>query len=73
MKNYLFAILILFFGLLLNACSKSGAATITGKWNVVSDNEKLTGGPLIGDETYAGKNGDYFDFRTNNNLYVKRR
>ena len=69
-KGLVFILLVCFIDL-LSACDKSSSSPIEGKWNVVSDDEKLTGGPLIGDETYAGKNGDYFDFRTNNTLYVK--
>jgi hypothetical protein len=69
MKNYLHTAFILLITL-LSACTKSGSSTITGKWQVISDNKSLVGGPLVSSETYIGKDGDYFNF-TNNILYIK--
>ena len=62
--------LILFFGLLLNACSKSGSSTITGKWNIASDSTIISGG-TDSYNIYHGAIGDYFVFAPNGILYTK--
>ena len=55
----------------MSACNKSGAFSISGRWQIVSDDKSLAGGPLVGSETYIGKDDDYFDFRAANTLYIK--
>jgi hypothetical protein len=54
-----------------NVSKNSTAATIMGKWNLISDSVFTGVGPgnhLVG---YIGLPGDYFDFRTDQNVYIK--
>jgi hypothetical protein len=59
------------------SCSKqristnSTASSIAGKWNLLSDSSFTgvgTNNHLLG---YTGQTGDYFDFRTDQNVYIK--
>jgi hypothetical protein len=70
MRNYLLAALILFSALLFNACSKSSASTITGKWKVINDSTIITG-PTVSYDIYNGSIDDYFVFTPRNILYIK--
>lgn len=47
------------------------AATILGKWNIVTDSTFADVGRDNQQIIYAGKTGDYFDFRTDSKLYIK--
>ncbi len=69
MKNCLFALLILFAGLLFTACSKSASASIEGKWSVVIDSSIIKGGN-ISYNIYRGNDADYFVFKSGI-LYTK--
>ncbi len=69
MKKILPAILICFV-MLLNACTKSGSETITGKWSVVSDS-MITRGASVSYNVYRGIRGDYFNFESNGLLCTK--
>ena len=62
--------LILFFGVIFNACRKSGAITIVGKWSVVSDSTIISGG-TVSYNIYHGSIDDYFVFASNGILYTK--
>lgn len=62
--------LILFFGILFNGCNKSTTSTITGKWNVISDSEIISGG-AVSYNIYHGATDDYFVFAPDNILYIK--
>ena len=62
MKNYLFAILIVLFGLLLNACTKSSLSSIEGKWSVVTDSTIISGAS-VSYNVYHGNDLDYFIFK----------
>jgi len=55
------------------ACKKDGNSTssITGKWSVVSDSTFVGVGAGNHPVDYAGQAGDYFDFRTDGNIYTK--
>jgi hypothetical protein len=44
---------------------------IVGKWNLVNDSLVWGVGPNVTTTNYIGKSGDYFDFGTNNKLYIK--
>jgi hypothetical protein len=49
----------------------STAASLMGKWNLITDSEYTgvgTNNHLVG---YIGQPGDYFDFSTNQNVYIK--
>jgi len=67
-------ILTLFF---MVSCSKNspnipaGIATITGIWSVVNDSGFAGVGLNNHAVDYIGRIGDYFDFRTDGNIYVK--
>jgi hypothetical protein len=76
-NNYLKQLVSAGFIIIFCSCSKqsvsinSTAATIMGKWNLISDSEYTgvgIGNHLVG---YLGQTGDYFDFRTDQNLYIK--
>jgi hypothetical protein len=60
---------------ILFACNKSEIGkisnTLTGKWNLVSDSLISGIGPVSTPKIYTGVAGDYFDFRTDNKLYLK--
>ena len=65
------------FIIIFCSCSKqyvsnnSAANAIIGKWNLISDSGYTgvgIGNHLVG---YIGQPGDYFDFRTNQNVYIK--
>jgi hypothetical protein len=65
------------FIMIFCSCSKqsvsinSTAAALMGKWNLISDSEYTgvgTNNHLVG---YIGQPGDYFDFSTNQNVYIK--
>jgi len=58
----------------LFTCKKSATTmtfTLTGKWNLVSDSLSNGIGPNVTQKYYTGGAGDYFDFRTDNKLYLK--
>src|SRR5471030_2620643 len=45
--------------------------SIVGKWNLVNDSLVWGVGLNVTATHYIGKSGDYFDFGTNNKLYIK--
>ena len=47
-------------------------ADITGKWNILSDSTFFGVGIDNHPVNYTGKTDDYFDFRTDGNLYIKK-
>jgi len=57
------------------ACSKSSNNTpgITGKWAIINDSTRFIGTDTIPTyhSNYIGQPSDYFDFRTDGNMYVK--
>lgn len=55
------------------SCKKDKEPGILGKWNILSDSTSLRGnGDMPSSYTnYIGKPSDYYDFRTDGNLYVK--
>jgi hypothetical protein len=76
-NNHLKQLVSAGFIIIFCSCSKqsvsinSTAATIMGKWNLISDSGYTgvgTGNHLVG---YIGQPGDYFDFRTDQNVYIK--
>ncbi len=46
-------------------------ATIVGKWNIVSDSSFQGVGQNNHPVNYTGVAGDYYDFRTDGNVYIK--
>jgi hypothetical protein len=65
-------IALLFAGAI--SCSKSnGNPQITGKWKILNDSTSFTGaaGAQSYYTNYIGKEGDYYDFRTDGKMYVK--
>jgi hypothetical protein len=71
MKPNLFLPILTVLCSLMVACSKNNdAATIKGKWSVVSDSIAVDF-PQSKHETYKGAPGDYFDFRNDGKVYVK--
>jgi hypothetical protein len=74
MKNLITLILLFSIGAGLFSCKKSAVNTssqIEGKWNIKVDSTESGIGPFDTTEVYVGKPGDYFDFRSNNKLYIK--
>ena len=61
------------FAVIFAGCSKSTAvnATLAGKWNLLTDSLLSGVGPVSTPKYYSGQPGDYFDFRTDNKLYIK--
>jgi hypothetical protein len=59
---------------LLFACNKPAitSSTLTGKWTLLSDSLSSGIGPSINQVYYTGQPDDYFDFRTDNKLYIKK-
>jgi hypothetical protein len=59
----------------LYACKKDGnninSSSIVGKWSIVSDSTFAGVGSSNHPVNYAGAPGDYFDFRTDGNVYTK--
>jgi hypothetical protein len=59
----------------LYACKKDGnntnTSSIIGKWSVVSDSTFSGVGSGNHAANYNGQAGDYFDFRTDGNVYTK--
>ncbi len=81
MKYKIFLGLTAFSCLFIISCKKNSPAdginagrinaTITGKWNILSDSTFSGIGMNNRAVNYTGKTGDYFDFRTDGNLYIK--
>ena len=59
----------------LTSCKKDSSnsnATIFGKWNIVTDSTYFRSGCCYEQKVYyAGKPGDYFDFRNDGKFYSK--
>ena len=76
MKTIFVFILLVFFVFVYNSCSKtnsgkSGIYQILGRWNILTDSFPAGGPSMSHFETYTGRDGDYFDFDTDSNLYIK--
>ena len=76
MKNLFLIISSLFVLTGLVSCTKTNQSpavlnSIVGKWNVVKDSLAWGVGPNLTISYYVGKSGDYFNFRTNNKVYIK--
>ncbi len=77
MKRIFFFILITLFVFVHFSCgktysSKQNTFLISGKWNVLIDsNYKGCTCVSNGLEIYKGGNGDYYDFNSDGNLYIK--
>jgi hypothetical protein len=54
-----------------NQTKFSGVVPIEGKWNVKTDSVFSSVGASGTGKTYTGETGDYFNFGTNNKLYIK--
>ena len=63
--------LIIFLYSVVISCKKDQDGVIAGKWSLVNDSVIVGVGPHIGTKNYIGVAGDYFDFRTDGNVYVK--
>ncbi len=71
MRSTLSTVLTLFV-VLITSCDKDAAsATILGKWNLINDSKFIGVGINNHPVNYTGQTGDYFDFRTDGNLYIK--
>ncbi len=76
MKNLPLLIAALFVLSGLFSCKKSNQSpavptSIIGNWHLVNDSLVSGVGPIVTGSNYIGKSGDYFDFETNNKLYIK--
>ncbi len=75
MKNVILIVIVFLIATgLLYSCKNSGvspASGIAGKWNIKVDSTFTGIGPFDTTEVYNGKAGDYFDFRSDNKLYIK--
>jgi hypothetical protein len=74
MKAIIRIIIIGSFIAFLNACKKDNSGSnnqIAGKWNIVKDSTYVGVGVANHLVVYVGQPGDYFDFRTNGNVYTK--
>jgi hypothetical protein len=54
-----------------NSISINKNATILGKWNVLNDSQFSGIGLNNHQVNYTGQTGDYFDFRSDHNVYIK--
>lgn len=70
MKTYAFIFSTFLLCILLMTCKKAAQpVTLVHKWNVLSDStDNLFSGNR---RYYTGQTGDYFDFRTDNKIYLK--
>ena len=74
MKKLIVIITVLISVAGLFSCKNSGvnpAGGITGKWNIKVDSTTSGIGPIESTQAYIGQSGDYYDFRSNNKLYIK--
>ena len=77
MKNTTSIIFICCTAILLISCTKnsednSAASGLAGKWNLVSDSMRTTYlSTLYKDSVYIGKPGDYYNFISGDNLFIK--
>ena len=77
MRHLTSLILTAFLVLLLISCKKEigsvdlNHADILGKWNVLNDSTFIGAGVNNHPINYIGQSGDYFDFRSDDNLYIK--
>ena len=69
--KYRFIILCLTLYSICNSCKKTSAVTLYGKWNIVNDSIASSIGIAYYHQNYIGTLHDYFDFRTNDTLYIK--
>jgi hypothetical protein len=51
-------------------CNRGDTVTLLGKWSIISDSSFLNVGINNHPVNYKGQKGDYFDFRTDNKLYI---
>lgn len=65
------------FNFFLISCNKDSVSandtnsTILGKWNILNDLRLIGVGINNHPVSYTGQTGDYFDFRTDSNIYIK--
>jgi len=75
MKHFLWTSLLFAFQIEMISCTKSGANSIVGKWNIVKDSSYVSGAPPFFNAgtggAYMGVAGDYYDFKQNGTLYIK--
>jgi hypothetical protein len=74
MKKLIIIITILICATGLFSCKNSvvnPSTSITGRWSIKVDSTTSGIGPVQNVQIYLGKSGDYFDFRSDNKLYIK--
>jgi hypothetical protein len=82
MKNLVLLISAIFMVTGLFSCKKdgikapaktnfTGVVSLDGKWDLKTDTVFSAIGARDGGTSYAGKTGDYFNFNTDNKLYIK--
>jgi hypothetical protein len=77
MKPIILFVLAAFIAFFLVSCKKNSVpandinASISGKWNILSDSTFFGVGLNNHPVDYAGQTGDYFDIRTDGNIYIK--
>jgi hypothetical protein len=74
MKTLAQATLVLFLIAGLFSCTKTTGVEktqIIGKWHIKNDSLASGIGPNVTVKNYIGTDNDYFDFRTDNKLYIK--
>jgi|SRR6185312_5162630 hypothetical protein len=74
MKNLILIIITCYIAGGLISCKKSSAnptGEIAGKWNIKVDSTASGVGPVQSMNVYVGSSDDYFDFRSDNKLYIK--
>jgi hypothetical protein len=78
MKNLIIAVFVIFLISGLASCVKPMhcdpgmfSATIKGKWGIKNDSVVSGVGPNVTGTNYIGTDADYFDFRDDNNVYIK--
>jgi len=74
MKGLILIIIACYIVAGLISCKKSSAnppGQIAGKWNIKVDSTASGVGPVQSMNVYIGTSADYFDFRSDNKLYIK--
>ena len=80
MKRIISSIFTAFAIVFFTSCEKTAVsndessltgATILGKWNIISDSSYAGIGINNHPVNYTGVAGDYYDFRTDGNVYIK--
>lgn len=74
MKSLILIIITCYIAAGLISCKKGSAnptGEIAGKWSIKVDSTASGIGPVQSMNVYLGTSGDYFDFRSDNKLYIK--